>query len=453
MRTDLTGSQVALPTDESLAHWNATITGFLAHGADTPVHLGKVLETAPDFALGLTTKGLFSVLLGRREMLATAAEMVTAARRVLRAGDSDRRTEHMLAALEAMLARQPRQAIAAVEQILLANPRDTLAMKLSHGIRFLIGDAAGMRRSVERVKTAHDADHPLRGYLLGCHAFALEETGDYAAAERTGMEGLTYTTNDAWGLHAVAHVHDMTGRSCDGIALIENNIGAWIESNNFRFHVWWHKALLHLDRGETEVVLALYDQKIRAEKTDDYRDIANATSLLARLELDGTDVGDRWDELADYSENRVEDGCLVFADLHYMLALIGGDRADAEARLTAHVAALAHADDGLAAIYDHPGRAVADGLAAFGEGRYDEAFARMESARPQLITIGGSHAQRDVFERMTIEAGLRAGKLDRTEALLLDRTALRAGKPDRFAETRHERISAARHLAHSVLAQ
>ena len=72
--------------------------------------------------------------------------------------------------------------------------------------------------------------------------------------------------------------------------------------------------------------LALYDADIRAEKTDDYRDISNGASLLARLELEGVNVGNRWDELADLSEKRATDGCLAFADLHYILALCGGDR-------------------------------------------------------------------------------------------------------------------------------
>jgi hypothetical protein len=31
-----------------------------------------------------------------------------------------------------------------------------------------------------------DAGVPGYGFVLGCHAFGLEETGDYAAAERAG---------------------------------------------------------------------------------------------------------------------------------------------------------------------------------------------------------------------------------------------------------------------------
>jgi len=190
-----------------------------------------------------------------------------------------------------------------------------------------------------------------------------------------------------------------------GIALIENNTAAWDHSNNFRYHVWWHKALLHLDRGELDVALALYDSQIRADKTDDYRDISNATSLLSRLELEGVNVGPRWQELAAFSENRVEDGCLVFADLHYMLALaaVGNDTARDE--MTARFARDAAKSGEMPARVKAPGQAALAGLNAFAEGQYATAFAHLARARPDMQTIGGSHAQRDVFERCQDRTG------------------------------------------------
>src|SRR5690606_18970057 len=101
---------------------------------------------------------------------------------------------------------------------------------------------------------------------------------------------------------------------------------------NFSFHIYWHLALFHLDQGRTDAVLALYDTEIRATRADDYRDLANGASMLARLEFEGVDVGDRWEELAELSARRVDDRRLVFADLHYATALLGaGADADAEA--------------------------------------------------------------------------------------------------------------------------
>ncbi|MEO0863279.1 MAG: tetratricopeptide repeat protein, partial [Pseudomonadota bacterium] len=247
-------------------------------------------------------------------------------------------------------------------------------------------------------------------------------------------------------LHAVAHVYDMTARPDTGIALIENNCAAWDHCNNFRYHVWWHKALLHLDRGELDIVMALYDSQIRADKTDDYRDIANATSLLMRLELEGRDVGDRWNELADYAQNRTDDGCLVFADLHYQLALAAAGRRNAQAAMTARFAVDAARQGEMPARVADPGKAALAGLNAFAEGRYDAAFQSLAAARPSMQTIGGSHAQRDVFERMTIDAGIRAGMVDATETLIEDRIARRAGAMDRFAATRLASIQDARRI-------
>ncbi|MBE3639546.1 tetratricopeptide repeat protein [Mangrovicoccus algicola] len=447
MTRDLFGSPVDLSSAEAVAAWNAMCRAFLAHGAATPVHLGKVLEAAPDFALGHAVRGLFCMLLGRREMTEAAA---AAHRTALATEPPDARSRAMISALGAMLARDPARAAAGLEELLRSDPVDTLAMKLGHGIRFLTGDAAGMRLSVERVLPAHGADHPGRGYALGCHAFALEETGAHDLAEAAGRAAIDLAGDDAWGLHAIAHVHDMTGRSAEGIALIDRHRAVWEGANNFRYHVWWHKALLHLDRGETATALELYDRRIRAERTDDYRDIANATSLLMRLELDGVSAGTRWEELADLAEARSGDGCLVFADLHYMLALIGGERGAAQDRLHAGLARRARQADPMAAICADPGLAAAEGLAAFGAGQYAQAAACLESALPHLPEIGGSHAQRDVFERIAVDAALRAGQAERAASVLARRRARRGGYGDGFALSRQDRLERLRQSVRSA---
>jgi len=405
------------------------------------------MQAEPVFAMGHAARGLFCLMTGRAEVRAAAVDALAMAKTCAAKSPITAREQAWILALEEWIAGRPSAAIAAVEQVLRQMPHDTLSAKLSHGIRFMIGDSAGMRRSVERILSAHDTDHACYGYLQGCHAFTLEETGDYAQAETVGRNGLIYAADDAWGLHAVTHVHDMTARADCGIKLIEDHQSAWAGSNNVRYHVWWHKALLHMDRGELDVALGLYDAQIRADKTDDYRDISNATSLLMRLELEGVDIGPRWEELADFSQDRVEDGCLVFADLHYLLALTGADRGEARDAMTARFARDAAKSGEVPAVVADPGMAALAGLNAFSEGRYDAAFTNLAAARPAMPTIGGSHAQRDVFERMTIDAGLRAGRYDATEQILQSRQKLRGGHLDRFAATRFEKLNAARSIA------
>ncbi|MBU2957659.1 tetratricopeptide repeat protein [Paracoccus sp. 1_MG-2023] len=444
MNTDICDASVSITDPTALAEWNATIRAFMAHGSQTPLHLGKVLELEPGFAMGHAAKGLFSLMLGRSELTVVARDALAVAERALAQGQAPLRERLWCRALSAWLAGRPSGAIALMEEALMDNPRDTLSAKMSHAIRFVLGDNHGMRRSIERVLNAHGDDHPLRGFVHGCHAFTLEETGEYAAAEAAGLRGLQSAPDDAWGLHAVAHVYDMTHQPERGIALIEENAGSWLHCNNFRYHVWWHKALLHLDRGELEKVVQLYDTEIRHDRTDDYRDFSNASSLLMRLELEGVHVGDRWQELADLAEKRASDACAAFADLHYMMALTRENRTEAtQTMLERFHRNAADPETETLRIIAEPGLTAAEGLAAYGEGQYGAAFRNLVQAQPRMQTVGGSHAQRDVFERITIDAGMRAGYLSETEALIRKRTALRGGIEDAFAAARMEQLSVA----------
>jgi len=397
-------------------------------------------------------KGLACMMLACREVVPAAHDAHRNAMRALDQGGATQRERLWCQALRDWLDGKPTQSIERMETAMRLNPADTISMKLSHGIRFILGDGRGMLASVKRCLPAHGPDHPLYGYTLGCHSFALEENGDYAGAEKVGLRALQFAKDDAWGLHAVTHVYDTTNRTDAGIALIDDNPDVWNHCNNFRFHVWWHKALLHMDQRDYDTALDLYDTRIRDEKTDDFRDFANASSLLMRLELEGVGVGARWGELADLAEKRIDDGCLVFADMHYMLALIGETRPDAAARLTARTVQSAQGRDDLAQVMTSPGQSTAHGLQAFGEADYATAFGHLKSAQPHFQAMGGSHAQRDVFERLTIVAGLRAGRLDDAECLLFERTSLRGGHEDNFGATRMDEIGKLRQLSHTITA-
>ena len=448
MYQDVFGQDTSLKTRAAGASWDQTLMAFMAHGATTPTHLMATLEAEPDFALGYAVKGMFYTLLGRPELIPTAQEALGLAEASAMASPVTAREQSFISALKAFLGGKPTVAIEHLEDVLKVHPGDTLAMKLSHAIRFVMGDGVGMRASIERVMHAYGPDHVGRGYMMGCHAFTLEETGEYGRAETVGRMGLAISPDDAWGLHAVAHVFDMTANAKGGIEWLTGREEAWAHCNNFRYHVWWHKALMHLDLGEADTVLALYDTEIRQDKTDDYRDISNATSLLSRLELDGYDVGDRWEELAELSANRTEDGQLIFADLHYLLALIGGERKDAITQMMGrlHRDAKAQASE-MDARMETPGLSAAAGLEAFGESDFKTAFLNLARARRTMQLAGGSHAQRDVFERLTIDAGIRAGFLDEAEGFLRERTAKRAGKEDGYASARMSLISEGRDAA------
>jgi len=439
---DLCGLPTSLPR-EGIGRWNCVIHGLLAHAAKTGPDLADVLAVHPGFALGHAVRGLSCLLLARAEMVAAARTAHGAARTALADHGATPREAAFVHALGDWLDGRPTRAAARLQIVLDHYPHDALAMKLLQALHFVMGRPQAMRASVEGVLGAW-TDHPARGYLLGCHAFTLEETGDFAAAERTGRMAVALAPDDAWGLHAVAHVYDTTGQARAGLDWLASHEGAWEHCNNFRYHVWWHRALLHLDLGQSDMALAQYDAEIRVDRTDDYRDIANAASLLARLELDGVDVGQRWEELAELAEARSGDGCLAFADLHYMLALCCSGRDKAATRMIARMEADRRNQDEAERIIAQPGRDMARGLQAFARGDYALAWVHLRAGRAQLQAIGGSHAQRDVFDRIAIESALRCGAMSAAEDLLRDRARRRGGWVDRFARTRQAAIGHAR---------
>ncbi|GGE89380.1 tetratricopeptide repeat protein [Stappia taiwanensis] len=429
------GYPLTLTEPEALAPWSGTVNAFLAHGKATPDLIGEALACDPQFAMGHATHGLFCLLLGRRELLAVAEGDWRDADAARRLAPVTARETVVIDALRDWLDGFPRKAAARLDAALADFPADPLLMKLAHAIYFVLGEAAAMRRSVEKVLPVYGADHPALGYTLGCHAFALEETGAYAEAERAGRQALELAADDAWGLHAVAHVYDMTGQAETGRKWLEGHTATFAHCNNFGYHVWWHLALMYLDKGDIGEVLWLYDTRIRRDHTDDYRDISNAASLLVRLEIEGVDVGQRWEELARLAETRIDDRCNVFANLHYMLSLSGGGRRQAADRMLSALSGWTEDHSDMGEVAARTGLPVAQGLEAYQRGNFFSAFHHLDRARPGLQSIGGSHAQRDVFEQLAIDAALRAGLAEDAERLLRERQALR-GATDRFASER-----------------
>mgnify|MGYP000043957169 FL=1 len=434
--TDAFGSDVTMDKRTTLDHWNKTSRAFLAHSSSTPNHLAAVLAEAPTFALAHAFQGISYLSLGRRELIENARTALQNAKQAAAAVGCTRREGQYIQALEAWLVGQPLQAAVIMDNILSEAPGDAMALKLGHAIRFILGDAKGMRRSIETVLPVYDQAHPATGYVLGCHAFSAEETGDYELAEAQGRKGLEMAPDDAWGLHAIAHVFDMTGQPMVGAGWLGGQTERWAHCNNFGFHVWWHLALFLLAIGATDEVLDLYDHKIRAEHTDDYRDISNAASMLVRLEIEGVSVGNRWEELADICEKRAQDGCVVFADLHYMMPLARLGRSDAaRALIETLIKSATNVHGDMSSVASAAGVPAARGILSYYSGNYREAYRHLAAARSSMQSVGGSHAQRDVFERLTVDAAMRAELSNDAMLVLQDREKNR-GAPDAFSTTR-----------------
>ena len=223
------------------------------------------------------------------------------------------------------------------------HPRDALALAVGHQLDFFCGDARSLRDRVGRTLLSWDEAHPFFGFVLGMQAFGLEECGLYEQAETAGMRALDIGPKDVWALHAVVHVHEMRGRVDTGLRLMEERRADWTTGNFFVVHISWHEALFHLERGDLDAALAIYDSILHHDGSAQVAlEMLDAAALLWRLHLDGADTGGRWAPLADAWAAKAGEPWYSFNDAHAAMSFVGAGRlGDARAlvdRLDAYAA-------------------------------------------------------------------------------------------------------------------
>ena len=420
---DKRGLSVTVADEAARDALDALIDAYVGFRVDTGDRLRAAMKGDAEAPLVQAAAGYIYHLMVLKPLLeraAAASEKAT----TLAEEKGDRREQLHAEALAAWTAGDLRKAVRLLETILMSWPHDIMALKLAHYLHFYLGDIAEHRDSVARVLPAWRPDMPGYAAVLGMRAFGLEEAGDYAAAERFGRRAVELDPSDSWSVHAVAHVLEMQGRSREGIAWIDGGSADWDgKVHNFANHVWWHKALYHLDLDEHDAVLELYDTRFRKEETEDGLDIANAAAMLMRLKTRDVACGDRWDRLAEVAARKATDHILPFNDLHMLLALSGAGQNDRSAAAATALAARSTAD-AWTPVYRDVAGPMARGIAAYGAGDYGQTVRELAPVRYQWRAIGGSHAPRDVFQQLLIDAAMRDEQWRLAQALLAERTAL-----------------------------
>jgi tetratricopeptide (TPR) repeat protein len=406
-----------------------------------------MLGLDPEMAMGQVLKGGMAMLAYNTAHLPRAREAADAAARC--AGTERERTH--AAAIAAWADGDIDAALGRWEAILAPHPHDILAFRLHHSAAFWLGRAEAMLRSANRVLPHWSAAVPGYGSVLACHCFAHEEAGNYTLAEEAGRAAVALDPGDLWATHGVAHVMEMQGRRGEGIAWLKGLEPHWDGGSNLLHHLWWHRAMFHLERGEHDAVLALYDRGFRNSESalfkavpDMHTDVQNAASMLFRLQRQGLDVGGRWVELADKAEARIGDCLSTFTLPHWMMALAATGRTQAAARMLDAMREAATQAVTIAPVLRDAAIPACEAVLAHFQGDHARAVAVMRPALGQLYRMGGSHAQQDVLEQLFLDAAMKAGA-EEDARLLLERVAGRRPVPP---ERRAGYAAAARAIRH-----
>lgn len=407
---DVLGNEVALADAASLPALNDFVEGFIACEARAVNVLQAADDESPIVQACIAALHMFAE---SREGPGNARPFID--RALASPVAASAREGRFVRAVAAWVEGDIEGAIRLHEEQAREHPRDLASLKLGQYHLFNHGDAAGMLRLALAALPA-SADVP---YMHGMAAFGWEQCHLLREAEREARAAIAMCRKEPWAHHALAHVMLTQGRLAEGIGFLGDVSGTWTGLNSFMVtHNWWHQALFLLELERHDEVLALYDTQVWGVVKDYTQDQVGAVSLLARLEMAGVDVGRRWEELGGYLAGRTSDHVLPFLDLQYLYGLARAGREEADALMRNIEAFAAKAPSFSRHAWQEVCVPAGHALLAHARGDWAAAVRAMGQALPSMMEIGGSHAQRDLFSQVYIDALMKSGRWGAAQQLL-----------------------------------
>ena len=412
MTHDIYGLPVTGASDAALQGINDFIHGFIGFEPKA-TNVMTAAENAPDCCLVNTYAAMIWMLLEAPIAPKKAAPFLAKAEAAIKSASS--REQMMTRAVRAWIDGDVPTCLKLCEDILTDHPRDMVALKLGQYHTFNSGDYASMLRLALKVMPAAD-DIP---YAHGMLAFGYEECHLLDEAEKAARRAMELRHDEPWAHHALAHIYLTRGQTAEGAAFLESVADTWGNLNSFMHsHNWWHLALFYISAGRETDVIAAYDTHVWGLAKSYSQDQVGAASLLARMDFAGIDVGDRWADVADHVASRGVDTVSPFLTLQYLYALARIGRPETEALLTAIEE---RAEDETK--FDHiVWRDVAvwaaHGIAAHAAQDWEDTIRFLGKALPRMAECGGSHAQRDLFEQIHLDALIKSGQASKAQQVL-----------------------------------
>src|SRR3954447_12928109 len=427
--TDRFGLPLTTHSSRAAEDYISAIDLLLSANVGAAALLDAALSADPEFALAHIARAR---LLQVQARIGEAKEAAAAAR-ALADRVTLRERSHIETIALAVDGAGP-QAMAALEAHVAEYPQDALPLSLALGVFGLLGFSGRLDHHeaqlalLLRLAPRWTEDWWFLTYL----GWARIETGDVVTGAREVERALVLNPQNAFAAHARAHGYYEAGDPEAGADFVAAWLPGYDRESQLHCHLSWHLALFEMARGNPDRARALYADAIRPtiSHAPPLFNLADAASFLWRWRIyeETPSLDGEWPEVAGYARQFFPNAGTHFADVHAALAAAAtGDEAAARLRV-----AQLREREGSGRLPQGPGGpALCAGAAAFAKADYDAAVELLGSALPQLDRVGGSHAQREVFEDSFIVACLRAGEFDQAAARLSERLARRESARDR----------------------
>lgn len=295
-------------------------------------------------------------------------------------------------------------------------PRDDIAREAVGLLLFLLGRSRDIIDLYDWLAPQQGSDWS----FAASWSFACHETGRLDEARQLGHQVLTQHPDDTFAVHSLTHVAYESGRHREGADLLTSFLGATRPIAFQQRHLGWHMALHLLATGDADGAHALWRIAVAPDAVPvTLGAVDDGASLLWRWHL--YDLGGwelPWSELRDVAHEVAEmpatplpAACAVVA-----LAALGDD--DGLTTLLSNADRLAGGGTPPPARVLH---AVAEAARASFAGAWTEVADALLPVRGQFGQIGGSRAQREVFEDALLYGLIRGNRAEEARVLLTER--------------------------------
>lgn len=429
-------------SDEACKHFDSVVTQYVGWYEDDSVggvknSTNMMIEADPHFVLGHVLKNgmVLSSLSKSIYNCDSLRESMDTLERLAKEQVISKRERNHVTAIKLWAEGFLKDACSVWENIIIEYPKDILAIKFAHDCYFCLSHHQQMRDSISRVLPFWDKSMPLYGYLLGMHAFGLEECHLYDAARQQATKALEINRYDAWATHALAHVHEMTGQHEAGIKFMRDTESDWKRCEMTVCHNYWHLGLFHIEKGEFEEALEIYDKEIvkRALKSKSTMGVVNSISYLNRLNIEGLKLGKKFYDLNEISSCHIDDHIIGFNDANFLLANLRADDRVASQKLIESIQDFIRNGTGdNRDVMKSVGADVCKALVLYVDGQYSAAVNLLLPKKYEIIRMGGSNAQRDMFNLILIDAATKSEQRihhQLAKMLISERKALKENSP------------------------
>jgi len=354
--------------------------------------------------------------------------------RTLAVGTS-RREQQYVEVITSMVDGQGAHALALAREHLNDFPSDGYILQQYIGLRRGPGCremSAAILDTIEALEPAYGDDW----FYAGTRSFQLHELNRFEESRRYAERSLAGNPRNGNAAHNMAHCFYETADYAGGLDFLNGWIGEYHPDAPHYSHLNWHKALFDLTQGRYQDSYDIYRAAIRPSVLK--QDIgglgpplADATSLFWRYRLYDSPLAraDDWREIDVFAGAVAAGPRTAFYDAHCAFAFAATGNGVAMAALIDALRAAADQGHELTREVTLP---MVLGIEAFGRGAYAIAIAHIEPIVDDIVRLGGSQAQRMVFEETLLRAYMLSDRAEKAEAMLRKRLEHRHSGRDFF---------------------